>query len=207
MFGPMMMMMIIIIMMAYLAQGVLNFASALLVDVAFTGCLCQRSAGRDFYEHAMEQCYTNAPLHLQPLLIDWLQFGLADSQAVCAAMRGLMQANLKGAMQPAFETLHAAAAVIGGSVDYLRVAADCSTGRCTDFESDPFVVVLLPEPVDYFRSCGATMLCEQRCCAEITDFEGARGGRARRRRRLVRAGGGWRHAAGSPCRTHMPRWC
>eukprot|EP00961_Rhodomonas_salina_P052285 701838-Rhodomonas_salina.1 len=95
-----------------MTQGVIEFASALFVDTAFTGCLCVRSEGRGFHEYAMENCYANAPRHLQPLMINWLRFGGrgGGDQEACTEMRALMQSNLKGAMDPAFESLRAAAA-------------------------------------------------------------------------------------------------
>eukprot|EP00961_Rhodomonas_salina_P041958 564289-Rhodomonas_salina.1 len=106
----------------------------------------------------MENCHVNAPRHLQLLMINWLHFGGrgGGDQEACAKMRALMQSNLKGAMGPAFQSLRAAAAAVGGSVNYLRAALDGDAGQCLDFDSDPFVVTLIPEPMDYFRACGAT---------------------------------------------------
>eukprot|EP00961_Rhodomonas_salina_P256300 3463760-Rhodomonas_salina.1 len=66
-------------------------------------------------------------------------------------MRSTLQQNLKGAMDPAFESLYAAADALGGTVDYLRVALDSEAGQCMDFESDPYVVAIMPDPMDYFR--------------------------------------------------------
>ena len=152
-------------------QGMLEFALTLFVDVAFTGCLCVQSSGSDFYEYAMRECYTNAPKHLQPLIIRWLQFGEARPEDVCREMRTLMQDKINRSMDPAFSSLMKAADALGSSLDYLTFMFDTSAGQCLDFDTDPYVVVILPEPVDYFRACGLTSLCGLRCKGEISAFE------------------------------------
>jgi hypothetical protein len=43
--------------------------------------------------------------------------------------------------------------------------------RCMDFATNPYATVLIPEPMDYFASCGATSVCEARCNAEFTAFD------------------------------------
>lgn len=152
-------------------QGVLDFTLTLFVDVAFTGCLCVQSSGGDFYEYARRECYTNAPKHLQPLIIRWLRFGDAAPGDVCRDMRTQMQSKIVHAMDPAWKSLAKAADSVGGSLDYLTVLFDEEAGQCLNFETDPYVVVILPEPVDYFRACSMTSLCEQRCGGEIAAFE------------------------------------
>ena len=153
-----------------MVQGPFRLASALMVDVAFTGCLCVHSAGHNFREYAMSNCMRNAPRHLQPLIIEWLQFGNEPLQT-CQAMRELMQRNVRGAMDPLFEKLMDASSELGGAVDYLRSVLDDQAGQCLNFETDPFVVAMIPHPVDYFRGCARTTMCEGRCRGEIEQFE------------------------------------
>ena len=43
--------------------------------------------------------------------------------------------------------------------------------RCTNFESNPYATVLVPEPADYFASCAATSMCEAKCKAEFRAFD------------------------------------
>lgn len=40
-------------------------------------------------------------------------------------------------------------------------------------QTNPYVVAIVPEPVDYFRACGLTSVCRSRCRAEIEAFEAA----------------------------------
>jgi hypothetical protein len=40
-------------------------------------------------------------------------------------------------------------------------------------QTNPYVVAIVPEPVDYFRACGLTSVCRSRCRAEIQAFEDA----------------------------------
>lgn len=45
--------------------------------------------------------------------------------------------------------------------------------ECTNFQTNPYVVAIVPEPVDYFRACGLTSVCRARCRSEILAFEEA----------------------------------
>lgn len=40
-------------------------------------------------------------------------------------------------------------------------------------QTNPYVVAIIPEPIDYFRACGLTSICRSRCRAEINAFEAA----------------------------------
>eukprot|EP00961_Rhodomonas_salina_P300573 3939904-Rhodomonas_salina.1 len=55
----------------------------------------------------------------------------------------------------------------------MHVALDDDAGQCLDFESDPFVVAIMPDPTDYFRVCGTTSMCRRRCGAVMEAFESA----------------------------------
>ena len=43
--------------------------------------------------------------------------------------------------------------------------------RCNDFESNPYAIVLIPEPMDYFAACAATSVCEVKCRNEFKAFD------------------------------------
>jgi hypothetical protein len=42
---------------------------------------------------------------------------------------------------------------------------------CNNFIDTPYVVSLIPQPVDYFRVCGKTNACRLQCLSEFQAFE------------------------------------
>jgi hypothetical protein len=40
-----------------------------------------------------------------------------------------------------------------------------------EIATNPYATVLIPEPMDYFASCGATSICEAKCGSEFTAFD------------------------------------
>ena len=44
-------------------------------------------------------------------------------------------------------------------------------GDCNNFAGSPYVLALIPQPVDYFRVCGKTDACRFKCMSEFNAFE------------------------------------
>eukprot|EP00961_Rhodomonas_salina_P079000 1062346-Rhodomonas_salina.1 len=150
-------------------EGSLEMALSILVDLAFTACLCQKSDGYEFYRFAETQCLANAPRHMQPLIANWLTFG-RDERTSCVEMRTRLQNTLNKALDPMYASLFSASDALGRLLDYMRVFIGEDGGECLNFDTDPYVVALVPEPVDYFRVCAQTDYCYTRCGAEIDYF-------------------------------------
>eukprot|EP00961_Rhodomonas_salina_P305171 3941888-Rhodomonas_salina.1 len=47
--------------------------------------------------------------------------------------------------------------------DFLGVLMQRESAQCTNFNTNPFVSVIVPSPLDYFRACGDTAICKARC--------------------------------------------
>ena len=106
-------------------------------------------------------------------LID-AQQGAAGGGVVADACELIIQHTsdrLSASMQPFFDKMHETALHMGSSLDYLLRIGTQSTASsddlCTNFHTNPYVVAIIPEPVDYFRACGLTSVC--RCVYAVDE--------------------------------------
>jgi len=101
----------------------------------------------------------------------------AGTDAVCRPMLAYMDMHMKNSFSTFFSEQYLAGESVGGSMEFLLSAL--STGStstrdiCTDYLTNPYVVSILPNPIDYFRPCGMTTTCKTRCGTEIQAFEEA----------------------------------
>lgn len=150
-------------------QGVYDLALSMLVDVPFAKCICVDSRGANFQSYMTDNCYYFAPDHLKPLMLALIDNAVRDRgvETSCLAMVGYAKQGMSQSMQPWLDAQFAAAGALANSIDYLLsfVSPKGEAGRCTDFESNPYSTVLIPEPMDYFSACSATSVCEAKCRA------------------------------------------
>lgn len=131
--------------------------------------------GSNFVKYATEKCLPNAPTHTQPTIramIDSQEFGITSN--ACKLITDHTINRMKNSFQPFFDKMYASADNMGSALDYLlRIGTqkDAMQDLCTNYQTNPFVVAIIPEPVDYFRACGLTSICRSRCRAEIEAFE------------------------------------
>ena len=157
----------------YFYDGALDFALTTTVDAGFTGCVCYASSGHSVQQYVREKCLPTAPLHLQPLMLG-ISNGFVSVDEACNHLRSQLKDRLEHAMDPSFRALQDASDQLGLVFDWLRVwIGQEDGGKCLNFDTDPYVAALIPEPVDYFRVCGQTEYCELRCLAEIQNFDRA----------------------------------
>lgn len=95
-------------------------------------------------------------------------------KGACTLMVKYTTENMQSSFQDFFDNQFECSANIGSSLDYLlRIGTQRGPqdDLCTNFQTNPYVVALVPEPVDYFRACGLTSVCRARCRGEIEAFE------------------------------------
>jgi hypothetical protein len=145
----------------------------------FTQCMCSRSSGKVFAQHALSHCVPQASTTLRPKLLSMIQASAAPvgvgspTQQLCANMIAYTKGQLTEAVQPWFDAQYASLAALANTIDYALIWLDPSAGDCLDFDKDPNVVVLLPWPQDYFQACGKTTLCRSKCSAVWNAFDAA----------------------------------
>ena len=160
------------------------YASALrLVMDVFVGipmvkCVCKDAAGTNVRAYVENTCAPALPVSVRPTLytiVNQLQ-GLTSqrfSQMACAAVVSDLQTSMKNELNPVFESFELSVEALQNLLDYTLVPWDGEAGHCLDFETDPHMVVIVPQPVDYFAKCADTTLCQSLCGSEWEAFQRA----------------------------------
>ena len=156
-----------------LEAGLLTMVGALTVDVPLFACVCRESAGYNFAAYVLGSCYPNAPDTYKPVLVQLLTAYGDDPSGICPALVAMAQTRFSGALDGMFEALDAGTAQMASAIDFYLEALDQAAGSCDNFQNNPYVLALIPQPVDYFRVCGLTPMCRDKCLSEFTAFEAA----------------------------------
>ena len=143
----------------------LDLVSVFLVDIPVMACACRQGEGRNVRSWIYHNC--DSPDGLRPLLRT-----VMDSRDQCGALLNMTTKNLTGVFDDVFGELFAGTTYVGSILDSLIAAIDPGkAGNCDNYDSNPYVVTLIPEPADYWRVCGSTSFCKLRCQQQIEAFE------------------------------------
>lgn len=138
------------------------------MDVPIAKCICKDSQGYNFQSYVLNTCLPKAPAQSRATILTLLDDSVTkDTVTVCNAIVEFTQTKVMRSMNPFFEYQYLAAEQIGSALDYLirigtETASILQSDLCTNYQTNPFVVAIIPEPVDYFRACGQTSLCKAR---------------------------------------------
>jgi hypothetical protein len=147
------------------STATLDLVSVFLVDVPVMACICSQGEGRNPTEWIVNHC--NSPDGLRPMLRT-----IMDKRDQCGAALKQTTDNLTGVFDDVFGEMFAGTTYVGSILDSLLASIDPGkAGSCDNYESNPYVVTLIPEPVDYWRVCGTTTFCKLRCQQQIEAFE------------------------------------
>jgi hypothetical protein len=140
-------------------------AVQMFVVVPMATCICRDAANQYVAQYAMETCVPRIPVSLVPTLFMIVRQaeGTLPRQMPklrCAGVIGFVQAQLNSTMDPFFEHSLLAMDAASNLVDYLVSPFDSAAGQCRDLRSDPHVVVIVPNPADYFVRCAQTSICK-----------------------------------------------
>jgi hypothetical protein len=137
------------------------------VDMPLMACVCKDSVG---HPAGWIISHCEAPDRSKAMLRR-----LADAESQCSTLVENMSSDLHSAFDETFSELYAGARYVGSSLDYLiTVLNPDDAGQCDNYESSPYVSVIIPNPVDYFRVCAKTEVCAVRCQQQIEAFERVR---------------------------------
>ena len=163
---------------AQLYSSALRMAMDVFVHIPMVKCVCKDASGQNARDYVENTCAPNLPVTLRPtlyMIVNQLQ-GLASAnfkQLACSAVVDDLKASMQGELDPVFESFEFAAESLANLLDYTLTPWDSDGGHCLDFETDPHVVVIVPEPVDYFSKCADTSDCHAVCAAEWSAFQSA----------------------------------
>ena len=158
--------------------SVLRMAMDMFVEIPMVKCVCKDSVGLDARAYVEKTCAPNLPVTIRPklyMIVNQLQ-GLASANfqhMACSSVVDDLQIKLQNELDPVFESFESAAEALASLVDYTLTPWDTDGGHCLDFQTDPHVVVIVPQPVDYFAKCADTSLCHSLCGGLWSSFQAA----------------------------------
>lgn len=155
---------------ASIPNGILTFLNVFLVDIPTAKCICKDSQGSNFARYATDKCFANAPDQIKPTIRAMIDIAQNQQEnlkvtAACDLIIKYTTTRMEQSMQPFFDKQYKSAENMGSALDYLlRIGTQKNAAEdlCTNYQTNPFVVAIIPEPVDYFRICGKTSLCRSR---------------------------------------------
>jgi hypothetical protein len=99
--------------------------------------------------------------------------GNGQQKAMCIAMSNIANTNMRDAPLRYFQYMYDYSDSFSGAIDYAVSLFDDDAGRCTNFYTSPYVMTIMPNPIDYFRVCGLTDICRIRCFDLYRAFDDA----------------------------------
>ena len=161
---------------AELGDGMLGLALDIFVQIPMAKCVCKDVMGRNVASLVTRKCAPPLPVSLVPTLYA-IANELMGTQSLpgmaCELVLASVKGSIGGALDPFFSHQYLALDALGSSVEYVTATFDDKAGRCLDFQNDPHVVVIVPQPVDYFHRCAGTSMCRQVCSGEWRAFQAA----------------------------------
>ena len=159
-----------------LVDGLYKFLLAAFVDVPLIKCVCKDSQGNDQASYALSTCIQQVPTNMRPIIFGMVAVVRSGGKAgppLCARVLGYTRDAMINSMTPWFSSIYDGMDALGSSVDYVMKGFDDDAGQCLNYQHNPDVVVIVPEPVDYFQACGKTTSCQSKCIDEWTQFQTA----------------------------------
>ena len=146
-------------------SGLLQMASTFFVDIPLVNCVCTTSKGAHFASYVQANCWDSTP-DLQKPLVNAL---MKQGNAACSTLVNMTQTQFQQSLDLMFSRIEAGTRQVGNVLDwFVHINYE---GDCNNFAANPFVLALIPQPVDYFRVCGKTDACRIRCLSEFSAFE------------------------------------
>jgi hypothetical protein len=146
------------------AVDTLRLLTIFTVDIPLMVCVCKDSVG-----HPAGWIVSNCEA---PDRSKAMMRRLADSDSQCSTVVEKLTSDIHSVFDETFSELYAGTRYVGSSLDYLvKILNPDDAGECNNYESSPYVSVIIPNPVDYFRVCAKTDVCGVRCLQQIEAFE------------------------------------
>lgn len=161
---------------AYLPETALDVLTLLFVDYPMLNCVCSPPGGLDFTEHALGTCLPVAPKEYRSVLLTIIDAGLESGQPrnMCIEMARHTNERLYHALDLVLSSAYDASRAVEHVVDQLLGWIFIERSTCDSFYTSPYVITLMPTPIDYWQVCGNTSVCRQHCGSLIAAFEDAR---------------------------------
>lgn len=159
-------------------EAVMKAAFVLFVDYPVMDCVCKQPVGFNAADILEAVCLPRImPMAAKAFVLVEIPDPDPNAQpkSKCFEVMDSINDKLLKVMDPVLSRMYKAQTALESgmaalvSVD-LTGAATMGSG-CTDWTTSPFVVSILPEPVDYFMGCMETIDCRSRCLDPVRAFE------------------------------------
>lgn len=154
-----------------LEEGLLTMLAVFTVEIPLMACICKESQGYNFRAHVVANCFPDCPDLYKPLVVQLLARYSEDPSQICPYLVSMSGAHFTTALDRMFSEISAGNRQLASVIDSFIVVLDSEAGDCNNFQDNPYVITLVPEPVDYFRVCGLTSNCRNKCLSEFQAFE------------------------------------
>lgn len=148
-------------------KAFLTMSTVFFVDVPLMECVCIKSIGSNFANFVQNNCWSDAPDLSKPF-ISSLMF--LDHSEACPVVVKMTQLHFTESLDQTFALMKSGIRDFASVIDSLLLF-DSDSGKCNNFADNPYVLTLLPQPIDYFRVCGTTESCRLKCYSEFEAFE------------------------------------
>ena len=154
-------------------QSVVRVILVLAIDYQVMDCVCKQTDGFVVEDILNNVCLPRIlPMARKAFVMKAITL---KSTSACFAVMDSVNDKLLRAFEPVFARMVKAQLAIESAFGLLVTQAfgmDALDMKCTDHTS-PFVVSIMPEPVDYFMGCMMTFECRARCLDSMTAFDDA----------------------------------
>jgi len=135
-------------------------------------CVCKQVAGLQTEEAIERICMTQEmSMKQKSFAIQTARDASEYKDSQCFRVMDATNDRLLKAMDPVMSRMYKAVMALQNA--FATILSGVGSTSCSDWEASPFVVSLLPEPVDYFMGCMHTMDCRSRCRDSMLAFEEA----------------------------------
>jgi hypothetical protein len=159
-----------------LFDSILDTILDITVYVPMSVCVCKEGTGRNLIQYAANTCSKKLPLNVRPELFIISAYvqeqgSNAIGSTLCNTIINHTRNKIVHSMDPWFSNMNLALIALSEAIDYLLIVLDNQAGKCLDFQGNPHVIAIVPQPIDYFQACGKTSSCKMKCNAEWQLFE------------------------------------
>ena len=135
-------------------------------------CVCKQVAGLQT-EEAIERICMRQEMSMKQrsFAIQTARDASEQQESQCFRVMDATNDRLLKAMDPVLSRMYKAVMALQNA--FASILSGFGSTSCSDWEASPFVISLLPEPVDYFMGCMHTIDCRSRCRDNMLAFEEA----------------------------------
>jgi len=159
-------------------EGVLTVITVLTLDYPTVSCACKLGDSDTLGESALSAVKRICLLRPLPLeekqWITALALAQDDRKLICFATMDRANVRLATAFDKTYSRMYKMTQYAAGVADAMLGLVTGDVSACDAFDVSPYVMSIIPEPVDYFSSCTDTADCRIRCKEEYDVFEEAK---------------------------------